>query len=180
MGPLATSRRSGSAVCLIGLALVSMAACQDPGDLPDAQKRARIDALYDGYRKDFPRTPEITVEALVTRLARPDPPVLVDVRDDEERRVSVIPGAISREEFERRRKELAGRQVVTYCTIGYRSGVYTEKLIDQGWRASNLRGSILAWTHAGGTLLEGGTPTRRVHVYGRSWNLAAEGYEAVW
>jgi sodium/bile acid cotransporter 7 len=167
-------------VALLGIALVAGAACANRGDLSDAEKQARIEELYESYKTDFPSAPETTVETLVRELAEPEPPVLVDVRTDEEQEVSVIPGALSREEFEARRDELAGREVVTYCTIGYRSGQYTEELIEEGWAASNLRGSILAWTHAGRPLVHDGEPTRRVHVYGRTWNLAARGYEAVW
>ena len=172
--------RIGPVVCLLVLSLVPVGACQDPGALPAEEKRARIDELYEGYKKKFPDAPEVTVETLKARLAAPDPPVVVDVRGDEERGVSIIPGALSREEFEERRDQLVGREVVAYCTIGYRSGLYTQKLIDEGWKASNLRGSIVSWTHVGGDLEKGGQPTRQVHVYGRKWNLLAEGYEAVW
>jgi sodium/bile acid cotransporter 7 len=181
--PVTTARREARTAGWVAgllLALVPVAACQDPGALPVEEKQVRIDELYEGYKKKFPDAPEITVEALKERLDGPEPPVLVDVREDEEREVSMIPGAISREQFEARRDELAGREVVTYCTIGYRSGLYTQKLIDEDWKASNLRGSIVSWTHVGGDLVKGDVPTRRVHVYGRKWNLVAEGYEAVW
>ena len=107
-------------------------ACQNPGDLPDAEKRARIEELYESYRGGFPDAPEITVEALVRELAGPEPPVLVDVRSDDEREVSTLPGAISQKEFEKDPDRFAGREVVTYCTIGYRSGRYTEKLVAEG------------------------------------------------
>jgi sodium/bile acid cotransporter 7 len=173
-----------TAVCpaagLLLLALVTVGACQDPGELPVSEKQARIEELYEGYKKKFPDAPEITVETLKERLGGPEPPVIVDVRGDDEREVSTIPGALSQKEFEERRGELAGREVVTYCTIGYRSGLYTRKLVDGGWKASNLRGSIVAWTHVGGDLVKDDAPTRRVHVYGRKWNLVADGYEAVW
>jgi rhodanese-related sulfurtransferase len=175
-----THRTVGSAAGLLLLALVAVGACQDPGLLPDEEKRVRIEELYEGYHERFPDAPDITVEALQKQLAGPGPPVVVDVRGDEEREVSMIPGALSREEFEERGAGLAGREVVVYCTIGYRSGLYTRELVDRGWKASNLRGSIVAWTHAGGDLERDGSSTRRVHVYGRKWNLVAEGYEAVW
>ena len=89
-------------------------------------------------------------------------------------------GVISKKEFEKSPDRFAGREVVAYCTIGLRSGKYTEKLIKKGWDAHNLRGSIVSWTHVGGELEQGGSATRRVHVYGKPWNLVAEGYEAVW
>jgi sodium/bile acid cotransporter 7 len=176
----ASLRRSLSAIGQSVLALLLGGACPNPGDLPVAEKQQRIDELFEGYRKKFPDAPEMTVETLKARLAAPHPPVIVDTRGDDERAVSMIPGALSQEEFEERREELAGREVVTYCTIGYRSGLYTEKLVEEGWTAFNLRGSIVSWTHVGGALVEDGAPTKRVHVYGRKWNLLADGYEAVW
>lgn len=175
-----TFQRAGRVFWRSALALVLGGACQNPGDLPDAEKRVKIDELYRGYKSKFPDAPEMTVETLKQRLTGTDPPVLVDVRGDEEREVSMIPGAISQEEFEKHPDRFTGREVVTYCTIGYRSGRYTQKLVGKGWDAHNLRGSIVSWTHVEGELEHDGSPTRRVHVYGRAWNLVAEGYEAVW
>ena len=181
MPPVGSSlQRGASALGRAVLAVVVGGGCQNPGDLPDAEKRARIDELYESYQSDFPKAPEITTEALVQKLAATEPPVLVDVRGDEEREVSTLPGAISQAEFEADPERFAGREVVTYCTIGYRSGRYTEELVEKGWKAWNLRGSILSWAHDVGTLVRDGRPTRRLHVYGRTWNLAPEGYEAVW
>ena len=70
-----------------------------PSELTEAEKRERIDILYEGYRADFPTVPEITVDDLRGRLSGSDVPVLIDVRAEEEQRVSILPGAISREEF---------------------------------------------------------------------------------
>ena len=160
---------------LLGLALM---ACGE-SNLPEAEKAARVQELYAGYRDAFPEAEEMTVEEFLALQATADP-VVVDVRTDPERAISMIPGAISREEFELRREELGERPVVTYCTIGYRSGLYAEELKQEGLDAYNLEGSILAWTHAGQRLEEGGRETHRVHVYGRKWNLAADDYEPVW
>ena len=45
----------------------------------------------------------------------------------------------------------------------------------------NLAGSMLAWTHADGELVDSdGNPTKRLHVFGKRWNLAADGYEGIW
>lgn len=140
----------------------------------------RIEELYRSYKLSFPGVPDVRPAELDAFRAR-DPIVLVDVREPEERAVSVLPGAISREEYEARRGELGDRTVVAYCTIGYRSGVYVAELRRAGVDARNLAGSVLAWTHAGKPLVDGvGTTRRRVHVYGSDWNLVADGYEAVW
>ena len=92
----------------------------------------------------------------------------------------MIPGAISRDDFDADRARYAGSRIVAYCTIGARSGEFAAEIQQQGWKVRNLEGSILAWTHAGGELVGPDGPTKKVHVYGRRWNLAADGYEAVW
>ena len=58
--------------------------------------------------------------------------------------------------------------------------MYAKDLQAKGWKVFNLKGAILAWTHAGGPLVDPEGPTRRVHVYSSRFNLVAEGYDAVW
>ncbi|MDX1502722.1 MAG: rhodanese-like domain-containing protein [Thermoanaerobaculia bacterium] len=146
---------------------------------PDEAKRARIDALYARSKQHFPTVPDLSVEEL-ERLREVQPVVLLDVRKPPEQEVSMIPGAITREELETHPDRYRDRPIVAYCTVGHRSGLYVRRLLDRGFEAYNLRGAILAWTHAGGELVRGEEPTRRVHVAGPQWNLAADGYEGVW
>jgi rhodanese-related sulfurtransferase len=114
---------------------------------------------------------------------------LVDVRGEEERETSRLPNAMSVEEYEAKRDSMGAHDCVCYCTIGYRSGAFAEKLAkststrddDVDVKYYNLYGSILAWTHAGGELVDAnGAPTKRVHTFGKQWDCAAEGYESVY
>jgi hypothetical protein len=92
----------------------------------------------------------------------------------------MIPGAISYRQFEREAAAHAGATVVTYCTIGGRSGKLAKQLHDGGWKVFNLKGSLLGWTHSGGALACDEGPTRRIHVFRSKFDLAPEGYEPVW
>jgi rhodanese-related sulfurtransferase len=131
------------------------------------EKRKKIDEMYGKYRKDFPSVKDISAEELAKRL--------------DERAVSMIPGAISKAEFEAHRADFAGKPIVVHCTIGYRSGVYVEKLAAESVDALNLAGSILSWVHAGQPVVDAeGNETHRVHVYGAKWDLLPEGYQALW
>ena len=163
--------------------LVSLAAgltmCGMKASDSDAEDLARIEEMYASYQRKFPNVAGVSADE-VQRLREEGDVVLVDVRDAKERKVSIIPGALSREEFEAKRSEYADSTVVTYCTIGARSGQYAAELAKQGLDVRNFEGSILSWTHAGGELVGPDGPTRKVHVYGKRWNLAADGYEAVW
>eukprot|EP00428_Durinskia_dybowskii_P061701 CAMPEP_0170363784 /NCGR_PEP_ID=MMETSP0117_2-20130122/5035_1 /TAXON_ID=400756 /ORGANISM="Durinskia baltica, Strain CSIRO CS-38" /LENGTH=174 /DNA_ID=CAMNT_0010618261 /DNA_START=90 /DNA_END=614 /DNA_ORIENTATION=+ len=108
--------------------------------------------------------------------------ILVDVRTEGERQVSIIPGAISLEEFTANLNE--GRQddesmftVVTYCTIGYRSGLQAQQLQEKYPhlpRVYSLDG-ILAYSHTDAPLVDPvtGEPTRHVHAFARPWRPCA-------
>lgn len=153
-------------------------ACGSAGG-SDLEDLARIREMYEDYRKDFPSVSGATAEELRERIS--DATVaLVDVRTPEEQRVSMIPGAVTAEEFEADRERYRDVLVVAYCTIGARSGRYAGDLEREGFNVRNLEGGILSWTHAGGELTGPEGSTRKVHVYGRRWNLAADGYDAVW
>jgi sodium/bile acid cotransporter 7 len=145
----------------------------------NAEKWSRIERIYGRSRRLFPRVPELTIEEL-DRLREVVDVVLVDVRKEPEQRISMIPTAVPVARFESSPEEYAGKTVVAYCTVGHRSGLYAKRLLAGGREAFNLKGAILAWTHAGRELEDGDGPTRRVHVAGPKWSLEADGYEPVW
>ena len=116
----------------------------------------------------------------VDELIKQERCVLVDVRTEAERKVSMIPGAISAAEFERAVNAHAGKNVVCYCTIGYRSAKYAQAMKQRGVSLSSFNGSIIAWCQAGHKLTTpDGRDTTRVHVYGPKWNLLPPEYQAV-
>lgn len=128
-------------------------------------------------------TGEVTVGELVgwleQRSARGKPLVLVDVRSDREREISMIPGAISKADFEQAGDVYRDAVVVSYCTVGGRSFAYTRQLSQQGFDAVNFKASIIGWCEAEQELMTpGGEPTNRVHVYSSAFSVP-ERYEAV-
>ena len=78
--------------------------------------------------------------------------------------------------------------VVPYCTIGYRSGVFAQKLIDsklhlheQGVEVKNGQG-VVVWSYCDELQLvrrEDGVelPTLELHTYGSPWDLAHPRYK---
>ena len=148
-------------------------------DAQSKKNKLAIEKMWDGYEKaHFSKTPGVTVVELKTWKG---PYVLVDVREKREREISMIPSAITKEAFEKDIDRYRNSKVVNYCTIGYRSGEYTDDLRKAGINAFNLKGSILSWVHEGGSLIDPkGSPTKRVHVYGKTWNLLPSGFTPVW
>jgi rhodanese-related sulfurtransferase len=142
----------------------------------DAEKQQRIEAMVNDFSSEF-NVPEIDVFA-VKKLLLDKKRVIVDVRTAKERQVSMIPTAITQDQFEKNSEAYRQENIVVYCTIGYRSSQYVKRWNKQGFHMRNLRGSLLLWTHAGGDLVDSeGKPTRQVHVLGKKWNLVPSSYQ---
>jgi len=146
----------------------------------DADKQAQIETMYRQYARKFPTVKGITASQLQQLQRQGKKPILVDVRAPEEIAVSYIPGAISAAEFEANITDYQDTIAIVYCTIGYRSGLYAQKLQQREIEVFNLEGSILAWSHAGGSLTDGTQATHQVHVFGRQWQLTPASYTAIW
>lgn len=165
-------------VVIVATIFLGCGAGDAPPSVDDAARGDRIEVLYREVRDDFPDVAETTVEEARLLQVTQDA-ILVDVRPAEERSVSTVPGSITRAEFEA--MDRGDRVVIVYCTIGYRSARYAEKLQEQGVRVLNMKGSILSWVDAGLPLVDAeGKPTRRVHTYAKKWNVLPPGYEAVY
>lgn len=84
--------------------------------------------------------------------------LLVDVRTKDERDISVIPGAISMKDFKTQMKSIDKKKtqhhnlnVITYCTIGFRSGLQAQHIQNKyklGYGRVHSLDGIAAYTHA--------------------------------
>jgi rhodanese-related sulfurtransferase len=146
--------------------------------LNNEHRQEAIQEIYANYKKCFPEVPEVT-PAEAMKLRQEDQAVLVDVRPSAERQVSRLPGAIAAAEFLADPERYRGKTVIAYDTVGYRSGLFAQKLQKQGIHVANLAGGLLGWAHAGGKLYDDHGETRRVHVYGSMWNYAPGSCEPV-
>ena len=147
--------------------------------LSNAQKREVVYAMYADYKKDFPAVLDISPQQAMDLLKKDDV-VFIDTRKPAEMKVSMLPHAITQKEFLSHPEKYAGKTVVGYCTVSYRSGVFAREMDEKGISVRNLEGGILAWTLEGGKVYdENGKETNRIHVYGKKWNYAPAGYKAV-
>jgi rhodanese-related sulfurtransferase len=95
--------------------------------------------------------PEITVQEAQTLLASPQPPRLIDVREEEEWNFCRIPGAewLPLSQFgalaSSRLTDLH-EPLLIYCHHGGRSARVTDALLEQGFtHVTNLAGGVDAW-----------------------------------
>lgn len=147
--------------------------------LSDQENRNQIEKMYNHYKRSFPTVRDITPQQTMN-LRKNQKVIFVDVREVKEQEVSMLPGALTKEEFLNNLQKYEDEIIIGYCTISYRSGKLARKLAKQGITMLNLRGGILAWVHDGGKVYDQYGETKRIHVHGRKWNLAPKGYEAIW
>jgi rhodanese-related sulfurtransferase len=139
----------------------------------------QVEKMSRQYDKKYSAVKHITVASYLKDQKKW---VLVDIRPAKERKVSMIPGAITVKQLKSNLTLYKNRPILLYCTIGERSSVYALKLNAQGWKnVANLRGGVLAWAQTGKNFV---TPdskkTRKVHVYGSAWNVLPINYTGVW
>lgn len=125
-------------------------------------------------RHDFPKVPRIEIAQLQNWLhdARRTQPLLLDVRTTAEFDVSHLQGA--RQVDPGASADAISlphdRPIVTYCSVGYRSGGFAEKLREAGYtHVQNLTGSIFAWANAGYPIERDGKRVDKVHPYNATW-----------
>ncbi len=164
-------------ISLFVLSLLSTFAKAQPST--DAEKKRRIESMIADFEPKF-NVPQIEVAA-VDRLVKEKNYLLLDVREPKETRVSAIAGAITKEQFEQNPALYKDKKIIAYCTIGYRSSKFAERMNKQGYQISNMRGSLLLWSHAQGALVNSrGEATQQMHVYGRDWDLLPKAYQSTY
>jgi sulfur-carrier protein adenylyltransferase/sulfurtransferase len=127
-------------------------------------RRARVDIaphgspISPGYSHSMATpvgTREIGAQDARERLSEQDAPLLIDVRSDQERAASYIPGSIHlpMADVESRLAEVApdsSRPIITYCAVGQRSLRILPTLAALGYDdAVSMAGGIVAWQALG-------------------------------
>ena len=101
---------------------------------------------------------------------------ILDTRENEEFQASHIPNAIHVGYLFFKMKSLKDipkdATIVTYCSVGYRSGKLGERLIRRGFHnVYNLKGGIFSWVNESGVLLDSKNDTTMVvHGYDKEWS----------
>ena len=107
--------------------------------------------------------------------------LLFDTRAEDEYRVSHIASAehvspeMSADAFMAKYGDrLAGKRLVFYCSVGYRSSIFAERVLERARAAgadsvSNLRGGIFRWYIEGNPVVDEKGVTDEVHPYDKVW-----------
>ena len=148
-------------------------------ELTNGDKRKKINQMYLEYKRQFPEVSDISTQEAM-KLADMQQVIFIDVRESEEQQISMLPGAITQKEYLDHPEKYNDVVKIVYCTISYRSGLFAQKLQKKGTVIYNLQGGLLAWVHDGGKVFDQNGESKRIHVYGRKWNLGPGSYEVIW
>lgn len=170
---------------LLAFALVACTAEPEAGARPDgaaadrsgdraAEREAEFERLKAELRAELPQVATLSVEELAARLEAGETPLLLDVRARSEFDVSHLRGAHWAESPAEAEALLAGvppeREVIVYCSIGYRSAHMADALGRAGRsNVRNLEGSIFEWANTGHAVWRDGERVREVHPYDAQW-----------
>ena len=115
------------------------------------------------YQAKFPDITYLSSDELVEMHRKGEDIILVDVRTEPEREISMLEGALTKDQFlEQQQQQQTSKDgdeplVVTYCTIGYRSGLEARRLglqyPEMKDRIRSLDGCV-SYTHALGKVLD--------------------------
>ena len=142
------------------------------------ERDATLDAVETAVRARYPEVPVVTTRELAEALGDSvRAPLVLDARAMEEFAVSHLPGArrvdpdASAPELRDALTEVSDeREIVVYCSVGYRSARIAERLREAGFEnVASLEGSIFRWANEGRPLARGDTPTDAVHPYNAAW-----------
>jgi rhodanese-related sulfurtransferase len=102
------------------------------------------------------------------------PPLLLDVREEQEYAVSHLPGAHrAQSDAVAQLRQLGAMEetpIVVYCSVGYRSALMAQKLQKAGFtNVRNLEGSIFAWANEGRPLVNSNGATSGAHPFNALW-----------
>jgi len=180
---ITTASDKGTKLPLLFCVLIAFLCLADvaagDSEMSDAKKKETVYRMYAGYKKDFPEVKDISPQQAM-ELLNQGMVVFVDTRKPAEMAVSMLPGAVSKQDFLSHPAQYKDKTIVGYCTISYRSGVFAREMAKQGITVINLQGGILAWILEGGKVYdESGKPVKRVHVYGDKWDYAPADYKSI-
>ena len=158
------------------LAVALVLASIMPGAWP---MTAELRAIRDDILRTYPGVVHLNAARLVE--LPPEEVMLFDVRTPSEYAVSHLEGAIrvnpSIDEdtfLSRYGSAIAGKKVIFYCSVGWRSSVVADRLqaslFDEGAVAvANLSGGIFGWSNSSRPLVDEDGGTRFVHPYDADW-----------
>jgi len=133
---------------------------------------AQTDETFEAFLEDL--AAEFDIEQIQADSANLSKVVILDVREKGEFEVSRLKNAIwiGYDDFDISRIDSIDkeREIIVYCSVGYRSSKIGEELIESGFKnVKDLYGGIFKWANENRPIYNDSSQTTEVHAYNRKW-----------
>ena len=133
--------------------------------------------------REFPGVQTVSTDVLLMRYEAADAtlPIIIDVREIGEFRVSHLDEALHLESAEAIFDVLADRglskdtEIILYCSVGYRSASVAADLKERGFtQVLNLEHSLFEWANKGYPMTSSSGSTDKVHPFNKAWSVLVD------
>ena len=133
--------------------------------------------------REFPSVQTVSTDVLLMRYEAADAklPIIIDVREIGEFRVSHLDEALHLESAEAIFNVLADRglskdtEIILYCSVGYRSASVAADLKERGFtQVLNLEHSLFEWANKGYPMTSSSGSTDKVHPFNKAWSVLVD------
>ncbi|MDA0280962.1 MAG: rhodanese-like domain-containing protein [Proteobacteria bacterium] len=143
------------------------------------------ESVDEKIQSEFPGVQSVSTDVLFARYEASDAklPIIIDVREDGEFRVSHLDDALHLESAEAISSVIAERglgkdtEIIVYCSVGYRSASVAADLQARGFtKVLNLEHSLFEWANKGYPMTsesESGS-TDKVHPFNKAWSVLVD------
>ena len=143
------------------------------------------ESVDEKIHSEFPGVQSVSTDVLFARYEASDAklPIIIDVREDGEFRVSHLDDALHLESAEAISSVIAERglgkdtEIIVYCSVGYRSASVAADLQARGFtNVLNLEHSLFEWANKGYPMTsesESGS-TDKVHPFNKAWSVLVD------
>lgn len=141
------------------------------------------ESVDEKIEREFPAVRGVSTESLLTRYqsSASGLPLIIDVREDDEFRVSHLREALNLESAEAiasfiEQQGLArDTEIIVYCSVGYRSAAVAADLQQRGFtEVLNLEHSLFEWANKGYPMLDANGDTNKVHPFNKAWSVLVD------
>lgn len=141
------------------------------------------ESVDEKIEREFPGVQTVSTDALLTRYATADAklPIIIDVREDGEFRVSHLDDALHLESAEAISDVITERglskdtEIIVYCSVGYRSASVAADLQERGFtQVLNLEHSLFEWANKGYPMTSASGSTNKVHPFNKAWSVLVD------
>lgn len=141
------------------------------------------ESVDEKIEREFPAVQVVSTQVLLTRYEASvdELPIIIDVREIDEFRVSHLDDALNLETAEAISNMIEEQglnkdtEIIVYCSVGYRSASVAADLQQRGFtQVRNLEHSLFEWANKGYPMINASGSTVKVHPFNKAWSVLVD------